>query len=1844
MPDERTGADINKQSKTFLSGLKAVVSLYKQCPSQEVCQKIVTRLEAICSSMCFGDELFIRHLNVSSYALCFVYTLQSTAAKEHAVVRALTVQALALLSDLVPRGGLAIALANGVCPLVSLLKETSPVHEAPLIEELLKCLARVSLEAHEQVVSRDAFSRIVQLEEIVQTHHLRMVCLKCMSCLLAVAVVDEWNMYLAKPCAALVSRFHKLVLSLFAGHRPARPLSKENEAHLLGMMECITLMFDRLLKSKKIVENNSSIIKETLISLAIVLESTVSMGTRGVVLRDLACSPLLTFLFTNSSMAVKLFVKCRVLCSVFNIVTALLEKRSSLIALEGHVAMHAIMENDFTSIPCVAEEQQIVPLLEFLLVVIPPAHVCSECDYYLTLPHHVWQWEDDFHNRGDCTDGLSMQLEAEYEQQRLSSDFTSRNICHLSRMLRIDFKKMQYSTREDSCYPHSLGRWASVAGYFYQRPMCCNCRNVSVSSPTVATGATPISPQVWQGDTTVTHSEESLADFGTEYIRNNERLSSINGLVTNRGTSNSSVALSPGILSTTQSVLNTRVVDEKSSSCFYGCVPFACLWRREDVRRDSHKSQKKEMNLFPLKVFLDARAEVLRSSSTRSRFLRQASIEQIIMQYLPVLISTVDRTVNPVVARHCSVLIMRCVDLVWEYLCACGRLYYHGQGDLRRAFTDICPKLAGVLVYLINTTSSLKQVSSLTVTPFKECKYRESLLTMLASIGISPTTRLPAMSLNCETQLVAMSTLLTLIRFLPCVETLLTEEQMASLMQSLEKQLGFTGDPSSFFPSMYSVSGQLCSFHITVGRIEEVRRLFCERLYLALIGENKSLCHSNPLEAKACAMSSDTKLGGGHVHISSQVSTLPANSIPLSSFVSTEKDGRDERHDKYAFVMQRMHYICECMKNNGDELPSSLLARSGVLKELTVALQDPEFHRAMNPEATEAFTLVIKGLLRAICRYTGLAELESRAVERQPTRFSERVHNNKNMLTILDFMWTPLRVNVVDISQQKGNEQGPSLLPKCFYVCNERFTVLDVALESFTLRVLPCTPLSYIAKCALLQMSKRYGTESCNVGDGDEAATLSQRSEHDEDSEFAVPPVSTLDTEDAVEDEDEIAHPLSLTTSVDVEPPDNVDQELISSGASTRSDSHHALQYANEHVLQTTFAQLPFVFEKSQVAPHSSTPVDQSHLASDTADSVTTDNIVFYCNGKVALDTTGSIMDLCFGPVLERTDCSDTVFEEPGSKGVHFAADQGLSSVIHCMKSMWSKTHTIYVAAVKRTTVEQECGAVEVVGTTDFSFSAPKNVFARLSVVPQGMHCLWAAAGLLSGLGGVLRGCGVPISHDDGRVCSALLQEFNSYFSALMLPPFSYRILSACPSGLQNQHLVSYVLWNYPQVFSFEMRHTLFRLALSLRHVPTPALVKLKGTPHDKSGTPHVHGVEWLGLRAAARGASKVTVQRSNILESGEKALRRHAMCFLPLSVKFENEDGVGVGPTIEFYNILSRRLQDKQLNMWRTEEFVDASGAVACRVQLPLYPSAHQTAESLSYFELLGLLVGRVLMEGHVVELPLHPCFTRSILAGSCDTNRLSDVDPQFDAYLDKLLSLSEPELLECEIMFVLPEDRYGQRDKQIELCPGGASVPVTAENVADFVEAVRQYYCKMVPKKPLLHFKRGLEYSIMPYHLQLFNADELQLLISGPEGKIWEKPEDLERDLRFNHGYNRSSPVVMFFVETVSGWNAQLQRAFLRFVTGSSCIPVGGLQPPITIVRRSLENSVEGEKAALSAPTVTSEPAVDAAQCLMDASLPTVNTCVHYLKLPSYSSKVILQVRLQMAVTEGQETFYLT
>ncbi|CAG5128805.1 unnamed protein product, partial [Candidula unifasciata] len=456
-----------------------------------------------------------------------------------------------------------------------------------------------------------------------------------------------------------------------------------------------------------------------------------------------------------------------------------------------------------------------------------------------------------------------------------------------------------------------------------------------------------------------------------------------------------------------------------------------------------------------------------------------------------------------------------------------------------------------------------------------------------------------------------------------------------------------------------------------------------------------------------------------------------------------------------------------------------------------------------------------------------------------------------------------------------------------------------------------------------------------------------------------------------------------------------------------------------------------------------------------------------------------------------------------------------------------------------------------------------------------------------------------------------------------------------------------------PFLFPFDTRQMLFFATTFDRD---RAVLRLQ---QDQAGESSTHDSERVGPRLDRK---RREVSRKDVLKQAEKVMEdlggttsARAM----LEIHYENEVGTGLGPTLEFYALVSKELQRTDLELWRGDSIAATSPAdpnmKVDYTQSPcgLFPlPLHRTAKAAHVnkvkikFKFLGKFMAKALMDSRMLDLPLSLIFYKWILGqeNSLTSSDLFHVDRVLARSFQQLenivhqkkricsdrslteegrkqalsnLNMDGCSLEDLDLYFVLPGA------ENIELCKGGRDTQVTVDNLEEYLQLVLQWSLVEGISRQFDAFREGFETLFPLTTLQCFYPEELEQLFCGNSADVWDVRMLIDC-CRPDHGYTHDSQAVKFLFEVLSNYTNSEQRDFLQFVTGSPRLPVGGfrsLNPPLTIVRKQPEGS--------------DEP---------DSYLPSVMTCVNYLKLPDYSSIEIMRERLRTATREGQLSFHLS
>ncbi|KAL5281151.1 HECTD1 family protein [Megaselia abdita] len=525
---------------------------------------------------------------------------------------------------------------------------------------------------------------------------------------------------------------------------------------------------------------------------------------------------------------------------------------------------------------------------------------------------------------------------------------------------------------------------------------------------------------------------------------------------------------------------------------------------------------------------------------------------------------------------------------------------------------------------------------------------------------------------------------------------------------------------------------------------------------------------------------------------------------------------------------------------------------------------------------------------------------------------------------------------------------------------------------------------------------------------------------------------------------------------------------------------------------------------------------------------------------------------------------------------------------------------------------------------------------------------------------------------------------------------------------------------NYPFLFPFETRQLYFNCTafgasrsivwlqtqrdLTLDRQRMPGLSPRRDDQHE--------------FRVGRLKHERVKVPRSdeNLLDWALQVMKVHCNRKSVLEVEFLDEEGTGLGPTLEFYALVAAELQKTQLGMWLCDDehnqviekesvidFGQNGKPLGYYVRRPhgLFPAPlpqnSEICEKVSkYFWFLGVFIAKVLQDGRLVDLPLSNSFLQllchskttanlnvkqntelkissnddimvssvmsedSELADTCskllDTEfrescwydvlsweHLYEIDPIRAEFIKDLQELaSKKQSIEMNTTMTPEEKNTALNSLKLitkngsevaledlvltfsylpsssvygfasaDLIPNGNNIDVTLDNVEDYCEALMNFCVHEGISKQLEAFHSGFSQVFPVNKLAAFTPDEARMMVCGEQHPKWTR-EDLINYTEPKLGYSKDSPGFIRFVNVLMSMTGAERKAFLQFTTGCSSLPPGGLanlHPRLTVVRK-----------------------VDAGE----GSYPSVNTCVHYLKLPDYQTEEVMKERLLTATRE--------
>jgi E3 ubiquitin-protein ligase TRIP12 len=415
----------------------------------------------------------------------------------------------------------------------------------------------------------------------------------------------------------------------------------------------------------------------------------------------------------------------------------------------------------------------------------------------------------------------------------------------------------------------------------------------------------------------------------------------------------------------------------------------------------------------------------------------------------------------------------------------------------------------------------------------------------------------------------------------------------------------------------------------------------------------------------------------------------------------------------------------------------------------------------------------------------------------------------------------------------------------------------------------------------------------------------------------------------------------------------------------------------------------------------------------------------------------------------------------------------------------------------------------------------------------------------------------------------------------------------------------------------------------------------------------------------------KVRISRTRILESAVKVMEMYGASPSVLEVEYFEEVGTGLGPTLEFYSTVSKEFSKKKLKLWRENESEEASEYAFGKLGLFPAPMSGDQAETevskklLHFFKMMGKFVARSMLDSRIIDISFNPTFFRlaSDSPPPASLNLVKMVDSDLASslaevnefvvaknYIEQNPCLSAIQKVEAlhqitirgaaieDLMLDFTLPGY----PSIELIRDGSSTAVIIDNVALYVERVLDLTLGSGVRRQIEAFQAGFSQVFSYSSLKAFTPNELVMLFGQVE-EDW-SIETLMDSIKADHGFNMDSKSVKNLLQTMSELSPTQKRDFLQFVTGSPKLPIGGMSNHSFIFSSTKFKLTWflGFKSLTPMFTVVCKPSEPPYSS--DDYLPSVMTCVNYLKLPDYSNLEILRERLNVAIREGQGAFHLS
>ncbi|XP_054168637.1 probable E3 ubiquitin-protein ligase HECTD2 [Oppia nitens] len=354
-----------------------------------------------------------------------------------------------------------------------------------------------------------------------------------------------------------------------------------------------------------------------------------------------------------------------------------------------------------------------------------------------------------------------------------------------------------------------------------------------------------------------------------------------------------------------------------------------------------------------------------------------------------------------------------------------------------------------------------------------------------------------------------------------------------------------------------------------------------------------------------------------------------------------------------------------------------------------------------------------------------------------------------------------------------------------------------------------------------------------------------------------------------------------------------------------------------------------------------------------------------------------------------------------------------------------------------------------------------------------------------------------------------------------------------------------------------------------------------------------------------------LNIRRSNlVIDSLNEIAKKQSDLKKKLKVTFIGEPGLDMGGlTKEWFLLLIKQIFHQDYGMF-----------VYHKKSRCYWFSTVQNG-NLREYNLIGVLMGLAVYNSIILDLHFPTLCFKKLLSppvvpldidrspvGMCNVTMddFTQVIPDVAIGLKELLAYEGNVEEDFCMNFQVSVEEFGEVRTHI-LKPNGHNIIVNNDNRFEFVKLYMDLILNKAIFQAFKAFYLGFHSVCASNALIMLRPEEVEVLVCGcPTIDM----EELRKATVYE-GYLENEPIIRYFWDTVKSFSIDMQKDFLRFVTGSDRVPINGM------------SDMNFKISALNSNT---------------DMLPISHTCFNQLVLPRYSTQELLREKLIVAINNAE------